>query len=91
MSRSRFAGLNAKLDPKPVPPESLAPGDPASSTGARSKAREGKKAVVGYFSQDMSRTLRQLALDEGSSVQALVGEGLDLLMRARGKHPFGER
>jgi hypothetical protein len=39
----------------------------------------------------MSRTLRQLALDEGSSVQALVGEGLDLLMRARGKHPFGER
>jgi hypothetical protein len=91
MSRSRFAGLNAKLDPKPAPQESLAPVNLASMTGARAKARQGKKAVVGYFSQDMSRMLRQLALDEGTSVQALLGEAIDLLMRARGKHPFGER
>ncbi len=88
---SRFAGLNAKLTPKPVLRESLAPVEPASITGARAKAREGKKAVVGYFSQDMSRMLRQLALDEGTSVQALLGEAIDLLMRARDKHPFGER
>lgn len=91
MSRGRFAGLNAKLDPKPPSPERLVPIDLARMTGARAKAREGKKAVVGYFSQEMSRMLRQLALDEGTSVQALLGEAIDLLMRARGKHPFGER
>jgi hypothetical protein len=30
-------------------------------------------------------------IDENSSVQALLGEAIDLLMRERGKHPFGER
>ena len=32
-----------------------------------------------------------MAIEEGTSVQALMGEAFDLLMRARGKHPFGER
>lgn len=57
----------------------------------KAKAREGKKAVVGYFSEDMSRALRVLAIEEGTTVQALIGEALDLLLRQRGKHPFGER
>ena len=35
--------------------------------------------------------MRQLALDEGTSVQALLGEAIDMLMRARDKHPFAER
>lgn len=93
MSRSRFSGLNARLDPpKPALVESAPPAPVATAVASvRAKAREGKKAVVGYFSQDMSRELRQLALDEGSSVQALLGEAIDLLMRQRGKHPFGER
>jgi len=39
----------------------------------------------------MSRQLRMLAIEENTTVQALVGEGLDMLLRARGKHPFGER
>jgi hypothetical protein len=61
---------------------------PASATA---KAREGKKPVMGYFSPQVRRTLHQLALDEGTTIQALLGEALDHLMRARGKHPFDER
>lgn len=53
--------------------------------------REGKKAVVGYFSPTVSRALHQLALDTDSSIQALLGEAIDELMRKHGKHPFGER
>lgn len=53
--------------------------------------REGKKAVVGYFSPAVSRALHQLALDTDSSIQALLGEAIDELMRKHGKHPFGER
>jgi hypothetical protein len=47
--------------------------------------------VVGYYSEDLSRQLRMLAVEEGSTVQALVGEAIDLLLQARGKHTFGER
>lgn len=58
---------------------------------ALAPSRQGKRALTVYVSPDTWRELRQLALDEGSSVQALVGEALDLLARSRGKHPFGER
>jgi hypothetical protein len=85
---SRFKGLQGNIAAKaaPVPAEAA---DAAASVKA--KAREGKKAVVGYFSEDMSRQLRIMAIEENATVQALVGEALDMLMRARGKHPFGER
>lgn len=63
----------------------------AAIPAARAKAREGKKAVVGYFSAGVSRALRGLAADEDTTVQALLGEAIDLLMRARNRHPFGER
>jgi len=51
----------------------------------------GKKAVSGYFSPAMSHALHILALDQRSSLQALMGEALDDLLRKYGKHPFGER
>lgn len=55
------------------------------------KHRQGKKALIAYFSPNVSKALRQLALDEDTTMQALLGEAIDLLMRDRGKHPFGER
>jgi hypothetical protein len=88
---SRFSGLKAQLGPKPAPTVAADPLPPAAANGSRVKAREGKKAVVGYFSEELSRAMRMLALEEGSSVQALLGEAIDLLMRDRGKHPFGEK
>lgn len=91
---SRFKGLQgtmaakgaAKVVPAPVEADSTAA--PAST---KAKAREGKKAIVGYFSEDMSRQFRMLAIEENTTVQSLIGEALDMLLRARGKHPFGER
>ena len=59
--------------------------------------REGKVPVGGYFSPDLSRALHQIALDEsvpGQSrvkIQALIGEAIDMLLRDRGRSPFGER
>lgn len=94
---TRFAGLKDDLPPgRPAAVKALEP--PASSTGlvaeANSKrrpAREGKKGILGHFSPELSRALNIMAIEEGSTVQALMGEAFDLLMRARGKHPFGER
>ena len=47
--------------------------------------RRGKKALIGYFDPSVSKQLKQLALDEDSTVQQLLGEALDLLFQARGK------
>jgi hypothetical protein len=58
---------------------------------AKASARASKKMVAGYFSPEMSRALHLLAVEEGSSLQALMGEAFDDLMRKYGKHPFGER
>ena len=91
---SRFKGLQstiaAKAAPK-APQAAAAPAEGVMATSTKAKAREGKKAIVGYFSEDMSRQFRMLAVEEDTTVQALLGEALDMLLRARGKHPFGER
>ena len=91
---SRFKGLQGTIAAKAAPKAAQAPVEAATdeaATSTKAKAREGKKAIVGYFSEDMSRQLRVMAIEEGVTVQAMVGEALDMLMRARGKHPFGER
>ena len=87
---SRFKGLQGNLSAKAAPAsaEDAAADTPVST---KAKAREGKKAIVGYFSEGLSRQLRIMAIEENTTVQALVGEALDMLMRARGKHPFSER
>ncbi len=52
---------------------------------------EQRKAVTAYFKPGVSKWLRELAAREETTVNALVGEALDLLRRARDEHPFGER
>ena len=57
--------------------------------GERSTAlsRTGKRGVVGYVAPELWAQLRHLAIDERSSIQALVLEGLDRVLEARGIAP----
>lgn len=61
---------------------------PAST---RRPAREGKVQLAGYFSPEMARSVKMLSVQRGVSIQYLIGEGLDMVMRANDKSPFGER
>ncbi len=95
---TRFAGLRDDLPAgRPAAPKSteMRPSQTASgvaeTNSKRRPAREGKKGILGHFSPELSRALNIMAIEEGSTVQALMGEAFDLLMRTRGKHPFGER
>jgi hypothetical protein len=47
--------------------------------------------VSGYFSRELSQAVHLLAVEQNTSLQALLGEALDDLLRKYGKHPFGER
>ena len=50
-----------------------------------------KKPSLAIFDPSVSKQLKQLALDEDSTVQQLLGEALDLLFQARGQPPNRER
>jgi hypothetical protein len=86
---SRFAGLKQSTAPVETMPAPSAQA-PAGDRRGRNP-REGKKAVVGYFTPAVSKGLHLLAIDQDSSIQALLGEAIDDLMRKHGKHPFGEK
>ena len=47
--------------------------------GAVPPSRVGKKIISGHFEPATARQLKQLALDNQTSVQALLAEALDLL------------
>jgi hypothetical protein len=82
---SRFTAIKTDRSPAATPVETTLP------VAGKSPARTGKKAVSGYFSPEMSHALHMLALDQRTSLQALMGEAFDDLLRKYGKHPFGER
>jgi hypothetical protein len=86
--RKPSLGLKAQIEAE----RSAAP-RPANGEApiAKRGGREGKKALIAYFSPEISNTLGRLAIDEDTTMQALIGEAIDLLMESRGKHRFGER
>lgn len=55
---------------------------PAST---RAKARQGKKAISGFYDAQVSRQLRMMAAEQDRTVQALLGEALNLLFEKHGK------
>jgi hypothetical protein len=101
---SLSARLAQAAGPAPAPAPASAPvASPASPRPARArkaaempvaapaKARIGKTMVAGYFSPEMARAVKLLAVERGVTVQALIGEALDFVLRQAGKHPMGER
>jgi hypothetical protein len=94
----RLSGLKDALKAERSPPGREAPAKAAESPEAvpqrsstRAKARMGKRAVVGYFSPELARTLNVMATERDTTLQAILGEAIDLWLRENGKHPFGER
>jgi hypothetical protein len=85
MKKNVFANVAEREPAKPVA------SPPPETPQSYPKHRQGKKALIAYFSPGVSKALRQMALDEDTTMQSLLGEAIDLLMRDRGKHPFGER
>lgn len=67
------------------------PAAPTRAPAARAKAREGKTPVIGYFSPELRRELHIISATEGVTMQALLGEAIDLLMTDRKRNRFNER
>ncbi len=89
----RLSGLKASLKADREPTPATAPEEEQQLVrkSTRAKARENKRAVVGYFSPELQRALNVMAVERDTTLQAILGEAIDLWLREQGKHPFGER
>ncbi len=94
---SRFANLadKPKASPKPQPQPAV-PGVKEVATaiatqGAtpRSNSRAGRKAIAGYFSPEMSLAMHVCARKHGLSLQELMTEAFDDVLRKYGQSPVG--
>jgi hypothetical protein len=90
---SRLAAAAGTPTQPPSPPVPTLTAEPAvvQARTAPAKARQGKTMIAGYFSPDLARAIKILAVERGVTVQALIGEGLDAVLRQHQRHPFGER
>ena len=87
MSNKFAAALKSKKNPDPVAEDLSAPEVATTATPSvyARPSRKSTKHIGGYFDPAVSKQLRQIALEEDSSVQALLGEALDMLFQSRRK------
>lgn len=82
---SRFAKLADR------PKDTLAQREPIKAATAVNPppSRIGRKAISGYFSPQMSLALHMCARRNGLSLQALMAEAFDDVLRKYGESPVG--
>lgn len=74
----------------------LAPAAPAAPAGAgegspaRPASRAGRKQIAGFFTPDMSLAMHMLARRQDRSLQALMAEAFNDVLRKYGESPVGE-
>jgi hypothetical protein len=81
-----FANLRSHapaLEPEATPAE--------ASTEAKGPAsRQGRKQIAGFFTPEMSLAMHMLARRQGRSLQALMAEAFNDVLRKHGETPVGE-
>ena len=100
MSRKpSFANLRTATMPFPTPAvtatnaaERGGEGVPAPLTipSVRPPSRKGRKQIAGFFTPDMSLAMHMLALRQGRSLQALMAEAFNDVLRKHGESPIGD-
>lgn len=61
----------------------IEPAQPRATKPAGGRA--GRVLVGGFYAVEVQKTLKILAAEEGSTVQALLAEGIDMVFAKRGK------
>ncbi|MEN2749604.1 ribbon-helix-helix domain-containing protein [Sphingomonas sp. T9W2] len=92
MSRKpSFAHLRDRATPPPPAPVAAAPAAPAVTADAKGPAsRQGRKQIAGFFTPDMSLAMHMLARRQDRSLQALMAEAFNDVLRKYGESPIGE-
>lgn len=88
MSRKpSFANLRDRAESSQAEaPPALQP----TSSGAAPASRQGRKQIAGFFTPEMSFALHTLARRQGRSLQHLMAEAFNDVLRKHGESPIGD-
>lgn len=90
MSNKFASALKSRV--QPVPEADGMPIEPTQTPSKHARpSRKSTKHVGGYFDPAVSKQLREIALTEDSSVQALLAEAIDLIFQSRRKPTIAQR
>jgi len=93
---SRKGSLLALRDREPAPEAPSKAAIPAAAnststtTSLTAPSRQGKKAMTGYFSPEMSFAMHMTARKNGMSLQDAMGEAFNDWLRKMGESPVGK-
>ncbi|KQM89874.1 hypothetical protein ASE70_16265 [Sphingomonas sp. Leaf22] len=91
MSRKpSFANLRDRTTPPPPAPAAPAPATAVTSDAKGPASRQGRKQIAGFFTPDMSLAMHMLARRQDRSLQALMAEAFNDVLRKYGESPIGE-
>ncbi len=82
---NRFANLADKTPSQPAENPKVQEG----ATPATPPSRVGRKAIAGYFSPEMSLAMHTCARRNNLSLQDLMAEAFDDVLRKHGESPVG--
>jgi hypothetical protein len=82
---SRFANLAAKAENTREPAQTEQITNPGTAP-----SRIGRKAISGYFSPELSMALHHCARKHDLSLQALMAEAFNDVLRKYGESPIGD-
>ncbi|WP_295560440.1 ribbon-helix-helix domain-containing protein [uncultured Sphingomonas sp.] len=90
MSRKpSFANLRSAAAPAPAVAPVATPAATAPTQTATPASRQGRKQIAGFFSPEMSFAMHTLARRQGRSLQALMAEAFNDVLRKHGESPIG--
>lgn len=99
MSRKpSFANLRDRTLPEPavaLPATSQPVGQTPNQAGGQGAtsgpaSRQGRKQIAGFFTPEMSFAMHTLARRQGRSLQALMAEAFNDVLRKHGESPIGD-
>lgn len=88
---------NLRTNPPAAPTAAIVERAGAGEGGAaptvpatRAQSREGRKQIAGFFTPEMSLAMHTLARRQGRSLQTLMAEAFNDVLRKHGESPVGE-
>ena len=91
MSRKpSFANLRDKPDAPAAPQTNTAEDQAPKPDSSLAPSRKGRKQIAAYFTPDMSFAMHTLARRQGRSLQALMAEAFNDVLRKHGESPIGD-
>ncbi|WP_230782401.1 ribbon-helix-helix domain-containing protein [Sphingomonas sp. Leaf37] len=89
-SFANLRGVSASSPQASIPAAIAGPSATGSSTSQTPASRQGRKQIAGFFSPEMSFAMHTLARRQGRSLQALMTEAFNDILRKHGESPLGD-